>query len=91
MIDERYRAYLEEIRALTKDAEGREVLVGLTFEETAEIHRYMERRDEPNFPFQPGDIELGKRYDELNDKHELARQQVLAVEYESRPVKPSIK
>jgi hypothetical protein len=88
MIDERYRTYLEEMRALTTDAEGREVLVGLSFEETAELHRYIERRDAPNFPFEPGDDELTARYEVLDSKHELARQQVLAAERENCIMKP---
>jgi hypothetical protein len=82
MIDEKYRTYLEEMRALAKDAEGREILVGLSFEETAEVHRYIERRDAPNFPFGPGDNELGEKYLELNEKHEIARQRVLEAERE---------
>ncbi|HZP66248.1 MAG TPA: hypothetical protein VFB32_08055 [Rudaea sp.] len=66
------RSYLEELRALSSDARGREVLVGLTFEETAwyvtQTHTLLGRHRADRL-----------RYLELHDKHEKARQRLLAI------------
>jgi hypothetical protein len=61
------RATLTEFRAITRDERGREVLVGLTLEETAFYMAHVkQRRTLPN-------REAQKRYLELDKKHELAR------------------
>ncbi len=62
------RATLTAFRAITTDEQGREVLVGLTFEETA-FYMARVRRGPPTIP----DLVSQKQYLELDKKHELAR------------------
>ena len=64
------RATLTAFRALTTDEQGREVLVGLTFEETA-FYMARVRRGPPTIP----DLVSQEKYLELDKKHELARLQ----------------
>lgn len=78
------RAHLREMRALATDALGREVLVGLTFEETAFYVTY--GRDRIKGISRPDD---GEKYLELHDKHERARLSVLGAENELRNDKPT--
>jgi len=78
------RTSLVEMRALTTDSAGREVLVGLTFEETVFYMEYTNKRmqgykDRPN----------SKRYLQLHEKHELARLEVLGTEIFVRNEKPT--
>ena len=65
------RNYLEELRALGKDTNGREVLIGLTFEETAwyviQSHTILGRHRADRV-----------RYVELHDKHEKALRKLQA-------------
>lgn len=77
------RAYLSEVRAITKDNQGREVLVGLTEEESAFYMQYVRR------PLQ-GDHERedSRRHLELHDKRERARLSILGAEHELRTEKP---
>ena len=79
------RTYLAEMRALSRDSAGREILVGLTFEETEFYMEYTNKRmqghkDRPN----------SKRYLELHEKHELARLEVLGTEIFVRNENPTI-
>ena len=79
------RNYLTEMRALSTDSAGREVLVGLTFEETDFYMEYSNKRmqgqmDGPN----------SKRYLELHEQHERARLEVLGTEIYIRNENPSI-
>lgn len=69
------RAYLAEMRALTTDVEGREVLVGLTAEETA-VYMAHSRARLAGKPFRAG----SKKYLGLREKHERARLEVLGAE-----------
>ena len=69
------RAYLTEMRAITTDAIGNEVLVGLTLEETA---FYMDHARQ--FGTGERDHRNADRYLELHDKHEAARLGVLGAE-----------
>ena len=57
-------------RAITTDEQGREVLIGLTFEETA-FYMARVRRGPPTIP----DLVSREKYLELDKKHELARLQ----------------
>ncbi len=77
--------YLKEMRAIGEDDEGREVLVGLTVEETSFYLNYGEQ-------YVHGDVEPndGERYLELHDKHEKARFAVLGAEHVLRTEKPTI-
>jgi hypothetical protein len=74
------RFYLEDMRALSTDGEGREVFIGLSAEESAEFYEFT--RIEA--------IERSKtseerdRYLELHEKHEKARLQIVAAEIEAR-------
>jgi len=78
-------AYLNEIRAIGKDDEGDEVLVGLTVKETSFYINYIEKRlldeDDPN--------DAGT-YLKLHEKHEKARLSVLGAEIVLHNEKPSI-
>jgi hypothetical protein len=78
------RAQLSEFRAITTDEQGREVLVGLTLEETAFYMAHVKRR--PIIP----DREGRKRYIELDKKHELARLAVLGAEVQRRNENPPL-
>ena len=77
------RAHLREMRALSTDLQGREVLVGLSFEETVFYVAY--GRDRVKGISRPDD---GEKYIELHDKHERARLSVLGAENELRIYKP---
>ncbi len=77
------KVYLREMRAFSTDAQGREVLVGLTREETILYVTYgrdrmagMSRHDD------------GEKYLEFHDKHERARLSVLGAENELRNDNP---
>lgn len=69
------RAHLIEMRAISTDSQGREVLVGLTFEETDFYMNYL--RDK-------SDSSMKQRYLKLYEKHESARLAVLIAEKELR-------
>lgn len=78
------RAYLTEMRMLTKDSNGQEVFVGLTLEETEFYVTYgrqsllgVENRNDAD------------RYLELNEKHERARLNVIGAEAQLRVDNPS--
>ncbi|RYG97873.1 MAG: hypothetical protein EON58_08670 [Alphaproteobacteria bacterium] len=78
------RAYLMEMRMLTTDSSGQEILVGLTSEETnfyVNFSRLSRSGDED-----PDDTE---RYLELNEKHERARFEVIGAEAQLRVEDPS--
>jgi len=78
-IPSEYREYLTELRALSKDECGEDVLVGLTSEETEFYLAY-------SFGKKKG--ERSDHYLQLNDKHELARRDVLLAENEFRVGRP---
>lgn len=95
-INEDYRAYMEELRKLTRDAEGREVLVGLSFEESEWYLAHVDAR--AGGPEARAERDAGKTFEEvdaetdrylaLHEKHENARMAVLGAEYELRTAKP---
>lgn len=87
MIDPKHLPYLTEMRAVTTDENGEQVLVGLSASETAEYFAYSEGR--LNGTITGGDHELGARYLELHDKHEPARIQVICAEAERRVLNPA--
>lgn len=80
-ITEADRHYLVELRALTTDEAGNEVLVGLTTEESQWYLDYSKRtmtsRD-------PDDGSEAERYLRLNDRHEIARREAIVLESEAR-------
>jgi hypothetical protein len=75
-IKESSRPYLEEIRALARDRHGREVLIGLTHEESEWYLAYAESSEERNVGRDSRSAEEiridRRRYLELHDKHETA-------------------
>jgi hypothetical protein len=73
------RATHSSTRALSTDASGREVLVGLDYEETTWYVQYLRTLGHG----QTGP-ESERRFRELNDRHEMARMQVIVAEVESR-------
>lgn len=80
------RDYLTGTRALTVNAAGDEVLVGLTADETAFLMLRMRQflRNERDH-----DRERRKRFLELRARHELARYAVIAAELEMRTESPT--
>ncbi len=78
------RAYLSEMRAISTDANGNEILVGLTLEETAFYMNYTRKRITGE-----DDHLHGERYLELHNKHEQARFEVLGAEIHLRTEKPT--
>jgi len=79
------QSHLKEMRAISEDNEGNEVLVGLTVEETSFYLNYVEQR-----VFGDADPNDGERYLKLHDKHEKARFGVLGAEHILRTETPSI-
>lgn len=79
------RASLKEMRALSTDGQGREVLIGLTLEET---ERYMAHSRA--FLSKNRDRENRKIYLKLNEKHERARLEIIGTESFVSTNKPSI-
>lgn len=77
------RAQLNEDRAITKNAQGQEVLVGLTEEETAFYMAHVR-----GFRAGVRDNDGKARYLELNQKHEHARFAVLGAEHVLRTENP---
>ncbi len=90
MISDSERAYLVEMRALTTDAEGREVLVGLTFEETLEYLKLAHTTGASGASSAGARYDDGERYLALHDKHELARLEILGAEHQKRVDKPTV-
>jgi hypothetical protein len=88
MTIEKFREHLTEMRAIAKDRAGREVLVGLTGEETDWYFAYSAKR--------LSGVSRGKdhsddreRYLALHNKHEIARLQVLGAEVQKRTDSPT--
>jgi hypothetical protein len=87
-VNEAHRPYLEFMRMLGRDGGGREVLVGLTYEETEWYFTYLEeelganhRRTRKTIAEMNSDRD---RYLELHDRHEQARMQIVMAEIEAR-------
>ena len=76
------RAYLNEMRALSSDLSGNEVFVGLTREES---ERYVVLSN----PLRSGSFEENEEYIALDDRHNLARMQVLGAEHVKRTESPT--
>lgn len=79
------RDFFNEMRALSTDSEGREILVGLTIEETVFYMEYARNRMQGH-----NDFQNGARYLELHVKHEHARFAVLGAEHYVRTENPPI-
>jgi hypothetical protein len=88
MTIDKFRDYLTEMRSIATDSTGREVLVGLTAEETDWYFAYTEKRmsDAPRGQNHGNDR---ARYLALHDRHERARFQVLGAEIEKRTDSPT--
>jgi hypothetical protein len=84
---EEERARYRETCDLGTDAQGREILVGLTLEETAEV---MERKRKFARGVRDHDRKRKKRFLDLMKKHEAARLQVLGAEIQRRNEKPTL-
>lgn len=78
------RAYLNAMRALSFDAEGREIFVGLSYEETPTYLQHTR-----SFLTGSRDRAGSKEYLELHAKHEAARLAVIGAENQLRVDKPS--
>jgi hypothetical protein len=68
MIPEKYRPLLVHMRGVTSDANGEDVLMGLSAAETAEFFHHIENPD-------PDNKEAAARYLELHERHAAARLQ----------------
>lgn len=83
-IDEKFRPYMEDMRMLDRDRDGREKLVGLTLEESEWYLAYLDDR----FPTDHDEVDRSRedrdRYLELHDKHERHRQAILNAENEAQ-------
>lgn len=79
------RTYLTEMRSITTNSQGQEILVGLTPQETEFYMEYAKRRMDGTH--RPDDRDRD-RYLELHDKHECARLSVLAAESQLRNDNP---
>jgi hypothetical protein len=77
------RATLMEIRAITTDSKGQELLVGLTLEETAFCMEHRRRFLTPD-----RDREGRARYLELMERHEKERLSVIGSEIQLRNEDP---
>jgi hypothetical protein len=80
---EHERQSLTMMRALAQDEQGREVLVGLTIEETEELMGHYRR-----FPKERVPDREKQRFRELHDKHEKARLEVIGSEAYLRSHEP---
>ena len=78
-----YRAYLVEMRALSTDSNGRDIYVGLTHEESERYHTLSSPL------MRSGTHEEDEEYMALDDKHNLARMQVLDAEHIKRTENPA--
>lgn len=79
-----YRAYLVQMRALSVDSNGRDVYVGLTHEESERYNTLS------NPVMRSGTPEEEAEYMALDEKHNLARTQVLDAECIERTGNPAI-
>lgn len=85
-LDPGERAYMVEMRMLTTDAHGREVLVALDVEESEFYVRHSRAQMSMN---SSSSREDESRYLALCNRHELARLQVLAAENALRVLAPN--
>lgn len=82
---EQERLWHSEMRGIAIDEQGREVLVGLTMDETVFYMTYVRHRAAGD---RDPDRGHQRRFLELHDKHELARYQVIGAENEVRVQNP---
>ncbi len=79
------RAYLTEMRKITTDTRGNEVLVGLTLEETEFYINHTRQRITGEDNRCNGD-----KYLELHEKHERVRLEILGTEIYLRDENPTL-
>jgi hypothetical protein len=80
---DKHRAHLTEMRAIATDQDGREVLVGLTFEETEWYFDYHAQRLSGHHTTNR------RRFLALYEKHEQARLQVIGAEFQKLTDNPT--
>ncbi len=85
-LSETSRAYLLEIRALSTDSNGNEILVGLSVDETDFYLKFSELSTTNDLDISDEDR---SRYLELSEKHEATRLSIIDGEIELREDKPS--
>lgn len=85
MTIDKFRDHLTEMRRISTDDEGREVLVGLTAQETDWYFAYIEKR----MSGAQRHREDRDRFRMLHDRHVRARMQVLAAEIQKRTDSPT--
>lgn len=81
------RVYLKEMRAISSDSQGREILCGLTREETLFYMAHSRAFVSGN---RDRDRDNRDEYLKLHDKHELARLEILGAEAYIRNEAPPI-
>jgi hypothetical protein len=86
-VPELHRAYLQDMRALSHDEQGREILVGLTFDETEALIELMFSRWDISRSLEHIDRDAGRER-QLYEKHELARLAIVVGESEARQAGP---
>jgi hypothetical protein len=84
-LDPGEREFMTEMRKLSVNSQGEEILVGLTVEETHFCIAASKRRMRSDSTPEPTERAA---YAALMEKHEMARQQVLAAEHILRVSKP---
>ncbi|SPZ07516.1 Uncharacterised protein [Pseudomonas luteola] len=80
-LDDAARSYMNELRILSTDAHGQEIIVGLT---VGESERYIAHQKDFLNPGKHRTREDKDDYLRLHEKHELARIAVLMAENEAR-------
>lgn len=79
------REFMMEMRMLSTDRDGQEILVGLTHAESLRFLTYSRNRLKPDRDHDP---ESEDDHEDLQSRHEMARLRVLAAEAELRLDKP---
>lgn len=88
-LDPPERALLEELRALSID-HGREVFVGLTYDETAEFRALSKAEAADYLAGRPTPLEHEDRWLRLQVRHSKARLEVAMAEHEARRTRPTL-
>lgn len=83
-INEESRPYLEWMRMLARDDEGREVLIGLNYDDSEWYFAFQNDRHTAHTKTLAEQRAERDRYLELDDRHELARRRILTAENEAR-------
>ena len=87
-VQDNERDYFNEMRMIEKDDEGRDILRGLTYEETEWYLTYSRDMGLHNRSIKQMEADRD-RYADLFEKHETARHAILAAEYLARVSNPT--